>query len=57
MSNKLNRRNFINTVSAAGAGLAIRMPQFSFAYGDDIKPAMLGGNFPNGRYARHIAKT
>lgn len=43
MSNKLNRRNFINTVSAAGAGLAIGMPQFSFAAGDDVKPAILGG--------------
>ena len=41
MNKKLHRRKFINTLSIAGAGLAMGMPEFVFAANE--KPAILGG--------------
>ncbi len=41
MDYKLNRRKFLNTMSFAGAGLAISMPDLVFASNE--KPAILGG--------------
>jgi perosamine synthetase len=43
MNNKLNRRNFINTVSVVGAGLAMGMPASACASRPIAQPAILGG--------------
>lgn len=43
MNKKLDRRNFIGTLSIAGTGLAIGMPQVTFGRITDAKPALLGG--------------
>ena len=43
MNRKLNRRTFINTTSAAGAGLAFGLPHPGRGAGSEAKPAMLGG--------------
>ena len=44
MKNKLNRRDFISTASAVGAGLAIGLPTVACAsVGPTDKPAILGG--------------
>ena len=52
MNEKLDRRNFIGTLSIAGTGLAIGIPKVTFGRITDAKPALLGGpkahptNFP-----------
>lgn len=44
MKNKLNRRDFISTVSVVGAGLAISLPKVACSSGGPLaKPAILGG--------------
>lgn len=44
MKNKLNRRDFINSASVAGAGIAIGLPTLANASFDkNAKPAVLGG--------------
>lgn len=43
MNRNLNRRNFISTASAAGAGLALGWPTIGHAAAGNTKPALLGG--------------
>ena len=44
MKNQLNRRDFINSASAAGVGLAIGLPTIAVASAEKSdKPAVLGG--------------
>ncbi|HRN58531.1 MAG TPA: aminotransferase class I/II-fold pyridoxal phosphate-dependent enzyme, partial [Agriterribacter sp.] len=43
MQKRFNRRKFINTLSIAGAGLAIGAPYIVSANPDNAKPALLGG--------------
>lgn len=43
MNNKKGRRHFINTVSLAGAGMAIGIPRIIMANTANDKPAILGG--------------
>ncbi len=44
MKNQLNRRDFINSASIAGAGIAIGLPTLAHASSDkNAKPAVLGG--------------
>lgn len=43
MNSKLNRRDFINSTSIAGAGLALGFPTIVSAAAEGAKPALLGG--------------
>lgn len=43
MNSKLNRRDFLNATSIAGAGLALSLPTLVRAAAEDAKPAILGG--------------
>lgn len=53
MKTKLPRRDFINTISIAGASLAVGVPGITIARSTNLKPAILGGpkaktgNFPS----------
>lgn len=43
MKNKIYRRDFINTLSIAGASLAVGVPNITIAGSQNAKPAILGG--------------
>lgn len=43
MNIKLDRREFINTLSLAGTGLAVGLPAFTYGGSQNAKPALLGG--------------
>jgi perosamine synthetase len=43
MNSSLNRREFINATSIAGAGLVLSLPSLARAAAEDAKPAILGG--------------
>ena len=63
MENKVDRRDFINTLSVAGLGLTIGMPYIANAASENPKPALLGGpkahpgGFPSWPVSNQTEKT